>query len=155
MSPQTQSQNLELQLHRTLEATPQRVFDAWTDPKQMQQWFRPSDQFRTLFIEVDLRVGGRYRIRMRNPDGESHTVGGIFKEITPPSKLIYTWTWEEPVKGYKGEMADTLVTVELKDLGGKTELTLTHQRFPTQQALDMHTEGWTGCLEMLAKYVSK
>ena len=155
MSPQTQSQNLELQLRRTLDATPQRVFDAWTDPEQMKQWFRPSDQYKMLLTEVDLRVGGRYRIRGQNAQGETHTVGGIFKEIIPPSRLVYTWAFEGPVEGFKGEMGDTLITIELLDLGGKTELTLTHQHFPTQLAVDKHKDGWNGCLNSLVKYVAK
>jgi uncharacterized protein YndB with AHSA1/START domain len=121
----------------------------------MKQWFCPSDQHKMVLAEVDLRVGGRYRLRMQKPDGETHTTGGVFKEITPPSKLVYSWGWEEPVAGYKGEMKDTLVTVIFRDLGGKTELTLIHQRFPTQQAADMHNAGWKGCLDSLMKYVAK
>jgi uncharacterized protein YndB with AHSA1/START domain len=99
--------------------------------------------------EVDVRVGGRYRIHMQAPDGTLHRVTGIYREVDPPRRLVYTWAWEEkPAEG------ETLVTVECHDRGGRTEVVLIHERFPNEAVRDQHESGWTGCLVKLATVVS-
>ena len=79
------------------------------------QWFAPADNFSTPLAEVDLRVGGSYRIQMKDPSGETHTVGGEYREIRKSERLVFTWAWEEG-EGCGGEiegpMPETLVTVQ-------------------------------------------
>lgn len=140
---------LTLQIKRSIAASPDKVFRAWTNPDWIMRWFAPTDQFQTPLAETDLRVGGRYRIRMVDPAGVSHTVGGVYREIVPGKKLVFTWAWEkgDPMGG-EGE---TLVTLELTARDGGTELILTHENFGDEPARDHHQEGWTGCLERLGR----
>jgi uncharacterized protein YndB with AHSA1/START domain len=106
--------------------------------------------------EVDLRVGGTYRIQMKAPDGELHTVGGVYREVAAPEKLVFTWAWE--AGGGCGDSeneqpAETLVTVEFREKGQSTEVILTHELFPNTESRDKHDEGWSGCLARLEKVV--
>ena len=85
-----------------------------------------------LFAEVDLRVGGAYRIQMKAPDGQMHTVGGIYREVVQPQKLQFTWAWEAGGGcGDSGpeESRETLVTVQFQAQGASTEVTLIHEQF--------------------------
>ena len=156
MATKTSSAETTLSISKTLAAPRERVFNAWTDPKELMRWFGPSEEFTTPIAEIDLRVGGKYRIQMKGPDGEAHTAIGTYREIVAPEKLVFTWSWEggsgcggsEPI-----EVGETLVTVVLQDRGSSTELMLTHELFPDVEARDKHNQGWSGCLERLAKVV--
>ncbi|MBC5811191.1 MAG: SRPBCC domain-containing protein [Candidatus Eremiobacteraeota bacterium] len=140
-----------LVIRRTFDVPRERLWAAWTDPAQMTQWMGPSD-FTIPNIEFDPRVGGRYRFTMRAPDGEGYVVGGEYREIVPPAKLVYTWQWEEDPP----EVGDvTLVTVEFHDRGGKTELVLTHDQFAKADSRDRHEDGWNRTFDKLAAYVAK
>lgn len=136
-----------LRLTRTFAVPREEVFQAWTDPTVLREWFAPGDDYATPNAEVDLRVGGRYRIQIRSPQGKFHTVVGVYKEITPLEKLVFTWSWQEGGT----DVGETLVTVELRERGNSTELVLTHERFPTTETRDDHRKGWTGCLDRLSK----
>src|SRR5574337_121420 len=83
-----------VQLHRVFSAPPERVFRAWTTPEELKRWHAPPP-LTCIFAEVDLRIGGRFRIGMRAPDGTEHWVGGVFRVIEPPRKLSCTWRWEK------------------------------------------------------------
>ena len=82
---------------------------------------------------------------MRNAEGQTHTAVGTYREISPPTRLVYTWDWVEE----EYQVGETLVTVEFKDLGGSTEVVLRHERFPAAEATAAHEEGWTSCLTRL------
>lgn len=84
-----------LVLRRLLKTTPERAFKAWTTPEHIQQWMRPEPGMVVPRVHMDLRVGGRFRIQMKNPDGEYFTAVGEFREVTPPERLVYTWDWEK------------------------------------------------------------
>jgi uncharacterized protein YndB with AHSA1/START domain len=99
----------------------------------------------TPLAEVDLRVGGRYRIHMRGPDGTEFHASGIYREIEPPRRLVYTWTAETTP-----DVRDSVVTVEFHARGGGTEVVLRHEGLPTEESRERHGEGWNGCLEKLA-----
>lgn len=153
MATRTATQETTLRLQRTFAAPRDQVFKAWTDPQALTRWFAPSDAFTTPIAEVDLKVGGRYRIQMKAPDGQFHTVAGVYREIVSPSKLVFTWAWEDGGCGSKVVMpnVETVVTVEFHQRGPATEMTLTHEYFPNAEERDRHGEGWTGCLSQLAK----
>ena len=139
-----------LELTRTFAAPRAKVFEAWTDPEILKQWHAPGD-YTVPIAEADLRVGGRYRIRMQAPNKDiNHTVGGEYKEIVPNEKLVYTWQWEDDVD----DVGETLVTVEFRDNGEGTDIVLTHERFPTAEDRDKHNQGWCGSLDNLPKLFS-
>ncbi|MGH8714247.1 MAG: SRPBCC family protein [Casimicrobiaceae bacterium] len=138
-----------LQIRRVFQAPVAAVYAALTDPEKMKHWMGPSDAFGEAQVAIDLRVGGRYRIVMRSPDGEMHRVGGVYREIVPGKKLVYTWAWETTPD------RESQVTLELKPSGDGTELLLTHQRFADTEARDKHQHGWNGCLERLGRYLAR
>ena len=132
-----------LKMTRVIKAPPATVFSAWTDPRKMSRWCAPEGA-ECAAVEVDLQVGGSYHIGMTSPEGE-YNARGVYREIDPPSRLVYTWRWDEE----EHDCGETLVTVEFKDLGGSTEVVLTHAGFPNAEARDGHDQGWTSCLGRL------
>jgi uncharacterized protein YndB with AHSA1/START domain len=130
---------------RRVAAPRERVFQAWTKAEHLQRWFFPSIVGEAVpHTEVDLRVGGRYRITMHTPDGDiTAMVGGTYHEVHPPEKLVFSWAWEAP----QPDSSETLVTVELHDVQGETEIIITHERFPAQTGQEEHTIGWNCALE--------
>jgi len=135
-------------MRRTFAAPRERVFRAWTDPVEIRQWFGPG-AVGVPEAEVNLRVGGRYRIVLRRPGEEPFSVHGVFQEISIPEKVVYTWQWDAPHL----EPAETRVTVEFHDLGEETEIVLTHERFSSAEWRDRHSNGWTGSFEKLAAHL--
>jgi len=136
-----------LEIKRILDATPARVFDAWLNHEQFQAWIGPEG----VTCEVPLhepRIGGRYRIIMHLFDGRVIPVAGVFKAIDPPTRLSFTWGWEN-------EARQTLVTVTLRDLGGRTELTLRHDGLPTAEDRDGHGRGWNSALNKLVAQLAQ
>jgi uncharacterized protein YndB with AHSA1/START domain len=121
------------------------VFRAWTDPGEVRQWFGPGD-YSTPQVEIDLRVGGRYRFGMKPPQGEIFYLSGEFRIIEPPKRLVYTWTWEG-----EGQPNEMLVTVEFLERGGSTEVVLKHERFASQEQCSQHEQGWTATLDKLPR----
>lgn len=147
-TPQSQ-QETALQLKRTIAAPRDRVFRAWTDARQFAQWFAPTMDYKAIITELDLRVGGKYRLEMHHKGGNVHILHGTYRLVKPPEKLVFTWHWQ------KDEGApDTLVTIEFLDLGTSTEVCLTHENFQNAEERNKHNEGWTGCLEELARLVA-
>jgi uncharacterized protein YndB with AHSA1/START domain len=136
-----------LTIKRRLDAPPGKVFAAWTDPEKMRRWFGPAE-VETLLAESDARVGGRYRIVMRSPDGEEHDVSGVFREVVANEKLVFTWAWRTTPE------RESLVTVALKPDGDGTLLSLTHEQFFDADARDRHESGWGGTLDKLQKYLA-
>ncbi len=144
---ETKTQETSLTLTRIIHAPKEELYRAWTQPEVLKQWCAPSDEFENTIVEVDLRVGGAYRIGMHHrPTGKVHMARGRYREIRPNEKLVFTWAWEDPSQDGPGE---TLVTIEFLDRGGKTELRLTHELFPDRAARDNHEQGWTGCVTRL------
>ena len=141
MSTQTTQ---SLKLSRVVNADPDTVFRAWTEPEQLKRWSAP-EGVKVALAKVDLRVGGKYHIRMRADDGKEFNTMGVYRVIDPPRKLCYTWRWQEE----EHDAGDTLVTVEFNDVGGSTEVVITHELFPTAEAKTGHEQGWTSCLDKL------
>ena len=135
-----------LVMKRTYTASPARLYAAWTQPEQMNRWFRPNDQLQTT-TEVDLRVGGSYRVSMQPPEGEPYVALGTYREIVPKEKLVFTWRWTtDPEDG-----ENMIITVEFRPVGQQeTELILTHERFRSAEERDNHEIGWVGTFEQLA-----
>ena len=136
-----------LTLKRRLKAAPAAVYAAWTEPEKIAKWFGP-EQIETLRAQADARVGGGFRIVMRSPDGEEHDVSGIYREVVPNEKLVFTWAWRSTPE------RESLVTVLIKPDGSGSLLTLIHEHFFDETARDHHREGWTGCLDKLEHYLA-
>jgi uncharacterized protein YndB with AHSA1/START domain len=139
------TKDISLSLVRTIKASPEKVFTAWTDPKTLKKWMSPTDAMDVTVAETDLKIGGRYRIVMREPDGKEHRIGGTYTVLEMNRRLAFTWLWEG------GTGVETLVTIDLRKKGEDTELTLTHSKFADDKTRDMHNEGWVGCVGRLEK----
>ena len=137
-----------LSIVRKLGAGPAKVWRAITEPEMLKQWMAPSDAFKIPVAETDMRVGGRYHLVMNAPDGEVHDVSGVYREIVPNKKLVYTWAWKSTPE------RQSVVTIELRAAGSGTELTLRHEQFADAEARDHHQQGWMGCLARLEKAVA-
>ena len=137
--------NITLEIKRTFAAPREKVFRAWTDRGELARWFAPSAEYTTVVLELELRVGGRYRLEMRHKGGNIHSIYGTYREIRPPEKIVFTWRWDG-----NPSPEDSVVTIEFHDLGNSTEVNLTHERLPNVAERDKHAHGWNGCMEQLA-----
>jgi uncharacterized protein YndB with AHSA1/START domain len=154
----TSTQPITLRVSRTFDAPRERVFQAWTDPTQLKKWFHPEESIATVSVKVDLRVGGKYRIQMKHPDGEFYTGVGSYREVKPPERLVFTWAWEKDgSEDDFGEVepCETIMTLEFHARGKQTELVLTHENFSSTESRDRHEHGWNGCLDSLVKFVQQ
>jgi uncharacterized protein YndB with AHSA1/START domain len=143
--------HLVIHLRRRFRAPPEKVFRAWTQPEALKAWWCPSGWSATA-IEVDLRVGGEYRIGMRRAGrGAEIAVFGHFLEVRPPKRLRYTWRWE----GAFERMPDTSVTVEFVRSGRGTELTLYHENFDDAGIRQQHWIGWIAACNRLDLALSR
>lgn len=140
-----------LVITRLFDAPRELVFAAWTDERSAAQWWGPKG-FTSVSCTMDARAGGAWRRVMRSPDGIEHSARGVYHEISPPERLVFTYTWEDAV-GNPGH--ETLVTLTFRDLDGKTELTLRQELFETEAARDDHRGGWSSCLDRFAEYLTQ
>lgn len=134
--------SIQLEMKRTFKANQQKVFQAFTDAEILKKWFAPGDMT-VPRAEMDKKVGGNYMIEMRDAKGEIHTVTGTIQVFEPYEKLSYSWKWASP------DSIETLVTFTFKDNGEETEVYLVHENFTTEEARDLHLQGWEGCLRNL------
>ncbi len=130
-----------LNLTRRFKAPRERVFAAFTSVDSLQLWLG-AEGCGVIGGRTDFRVGGEYLLQMTTPFGDSE-LRGSYREITPPSRLVYTWQWvgdDEP---------ETVITIELEAIGDETELKLTHTGFATEESQGNHTKGWAGSFDKL------
>ena len=144
LSPET-----TLKVNRVFQAPRERVFRAWTVAKELARWFAPSAEYTTQVPELDLKVGGKYKVETHHKSGNVHTVWGTYREIRPPERIVFTWSWENDPGAI-----ESLVTLEFLDLGPSTEILLTHEHLPSAEERQKHEHGWNGCLAQLAGYIS-
>ena len=117
----------------------------------MFDWYAPTDYYTTPVAEIDLQVGGAYRVGMKHKDRvDLNLVAGQYCLIEPPFFLSFTWAWESP----RADVHETQVTLEFRPNGDATDVVLTHERFRDEEQRKGHTEGWTGCLNRLARKAS-
>jgi uncharacterized protein YndB with AHSA1/START domain len=139
-----------LSLIRRFAAPRDAVFHAWTDPDALRAWWIPDQGCSVPHVEIDLRVGGSYRITMRRPDGSEAFLVGRYREVHAPERLVYTWRWDGPT----ADEGETLVTVEFRDLGGSTEVAIRHEGFASARARELHDRGWSACLARLPRVLA-
>ena len=142
--------DLSLHLTRIFAAPREALFRAWTDPAEIARWLGPRS-IEAVVDKMEARPGGAYRIVMHLASGEIHTVQGVYREVVPPERLVFSWAWEDEA-GRAGH--GTVVAVTLRAVGDQTELTLRHQRFENREARDNHDHGWTGSFDKLGEVLA-
>lgn len=148
---ETLDTEIEFTTTRVFDAPREFVWKAWTDPELMRKWAAPRG-FTITHQTGELRPGGVWRACMRSPEGVDLWLGGSYVEIMPPQRLVFTHVWDED----GGQPAhETLVSVTLEDVGGKTLLTLHQQDFKSRESRDGHEAGWDECLDILAKVLAQ
>ena len=131
-----------LALKRRLKAPPEKVYEAWTVPEKMILWWGAADA-PSRTAEADVRVGGRFHVGFRGNDGGQHDVSGIYREVVPNRRLVFSWAWRTTPE------RESQVTIDLKADGASTLLTLTHEQFFDEKARDDHAVGWNRALDNL------
>ena len=135
-----------LTLTRRLNARADQVYAAWTDPQNLIQWFMPASVVPgTVKAEIDLRVGGKYRISFKKNDGEYFEVAGVYREVVPNARLVFSWAWHSTPE------RESVVSISIKPEGERTLLTLHHAQFADQAACDAHERGWSGMLDNIER----
>jgi uncharacterized protein YndB with AHSA1/START domain len=134
-----------LRLERTFQASAEAVFDAWTSEEVMRRWFHGRHDWETPEARVDLRLGGAVRVVMRDPvNAENHGGGGHYTEIDPPTRLAFTWTWDD-------ETRESLIEIDFEESEGATTVTFTHSGLRDEESVRSHEGGWTAALDNLEK----
>ena len=142
-------QKTSLEITRFINAPPARVYAAWTDPAQLREWFGP-EGVRTRSIAADVRVGGKYRWDLITQEGEDSAAFGEYRELVPGKKIVFTWQWDDD---QVWENQTSVVTIELFDRRGGTELRLKHEQLPSEESRDRHSEGWNSLLDHLEQFI--
>jgi uncharacterized protein YndB with AHSA1/START domain len=128
-----------LEIKRFINAPRPRVFAAWTRPEEIVKWFGPGSAI-CLSAKANLQIGGEYHICMKPEHAGETDFHGVYLEVKPPKRLVYTWVWKNhPLMG----SGETLVTVEFLELDGGTEIHLRQEGFASQPLRDMHIRGWS------------
>ena len=125
-------------VRRVFRASRGRVFAAWTEPALIRRWNARSG-LTVPVADVDLRVGGRYRLHLLSPDGALHCISGVYQVVEPAARLTYSWINDTTADH------ESLVTVVFLDHPDGTELVLRHERLPTSDGRRRHSLGWQAC----------
>jgi uncharacterized protein YndB with AHSA1/START domain len=145
----SEHRDLILRIERTFRAPIERVFDAWTDPEVMRRWLHAGADWETPTAEVELRVGGRIRVVMRNPeDGSSHGMGGEFVLIERPHRLVFTWTFDSHAQNAQ------LIELELAERDGATTVVMTNSAIAAQERWESQQRGWRLCYDNLERVLA-
>jgi len=136
-----------LVITRVFDAPRTLVWKAWTEREHLVRWSGPHG-FTVTHCEGDIRPGGTWRSCLRSPEGVDHWNSGVYREIVPPERLVFTFAWEED--GKRGH--ETLVTVAFAEEDGRTRMTFRQAVFETVSSRDGHADGWSQAFERLAAY---
>ncbi len=139
----TDATPMMVKVKRILPATPERVFAAWTDPDSFKQWFVPAS-VKAKAVEIDARPGGHLRIMARNDEDGDFEINGIYREVLPPTRLVFTW------RSSQLRRFDSLVTVDFRAIGNQTELTITDEWLPDAEVVRRRQQGWEKILAAMA-----
>ena len=146
-----EAEKLSLEIKRFIRASRDRVYAAWTDPAQLKKWFGP-ESVKTRDLIADVRVGGQFRWDCTDPEGKEVIISGEYRELQPGKKIVFTWQWQDDEDW---ENHTSIVTVELDDAEGGTELRLIHEKLPSEESRDRHNEGWNSVLDKLERFFNK
>ena len=136
-----------LTLSRRYPVAPEKVWRAWTDAEAVKRWWGPGPGEPVSLAELDVRVGGRFRIVFGGPDGKMHECAGVYKEVVPNRKLVFTWHWPNSTPERV-----SVVTIVFEAVGKGTELHFKHEQLFDEKARDDHKRGWSASLDKLADF---
>jgi len=139
-----------LNLVRRYPVAPEKVWRAWTDAQAVKKWWGPGPGEPVAVAELDVRVGGRFRIVFGGPQGTAHEVQGTYQEVVPNRKLVFTWTWPNSTPE-----RESVVTIVFRAADGGTELDFRHEQLFDEKVRDDHKRGWTGSLDKLEKFLQQ
>jgi uncharacterized protein YndB with AHSA1/START domain len=139
-----------LRVERLFDVPRETVFEAWIAADQLAEWFHYNDEWQIVEAESDARVGGRYRVSWKAPDGQLWHESGEYLEITPPEKLVMTCQFDFP----DFEEGETLLTVEFLRRGDQTLLVLVQEGYRKATNRDNHQQGWPGFLDQLSAHLA-
>jgi uncharacterized protein YndB with AHSA1/START domain len=140
---------LTLELTRRLPATAPVFFDHLVEPARLANWWGPKG-FTVPSLDFDARPGGSYRIRMQPPEGDAFHLAGEFRAVDPPTRLAYTFRWEEP----DPDDVETLVELSLHQVGDATEVRMRQGEFKTEERRELHRGGWTESFDKLEELLA-
>lgn len=138
-----------LELERRLPAPPSSVWDAFTDPNRLAQWWGPQG-FSIPSLRFEPRVEEGYRIEMQPPEGDAFHLAGEFRAVDPPRRLAFTFRWEEP----DPDDVENVAELVFRDAGESTELALVQGPFRTEARRALHHDGWSDSLDKLEAHLS-
>lgn len=144
-----------VRVSRLFNAPRERVFAAWSEPRQIERWFGPIS-YRMTVAAMEAVPGGAYRFVMSPLDGDKppRSIIGQFREISPPRRLQFSWGWQDGISECGVEVEnDSLVTVEFHERGERTEVVIVHEQLDTDEARAAHSGGWQATLDSLAAYL--
>jgi uncharacterized protein YndB with AHSA1/START domain len=137
-----------LTLKRRYPVAPEKVWRAWTDAEAVKRWWGPTPGEPVSLAELDVRVGGRFRIVFGGPDGKMHECAGAYKEVVPNRKLVFTWSWPNSTPDRV-----SVVTIIFKEVNGETELVFKHEQLFDEKVRDDHQRGWSSSLDKLEHFL--
>jgi uncharacterized protein YndB with AHSA1/START domain len=140
-----------VRIERRFAAPIEKVFAAWTSPELLRRWYPPGADWDTPVAEIDPRVGGRLRIVMRDPRGDVFGGGGVYREVVPPTRLVFTWTWDQPDVAAGAQLVEVDFTAHPD---GTTTVVLTNNGLTDEQSREGHREGWEGSFDLLETLVA-
>jgi uncharacterized protein YndB with AHSA1/START domain len=141
----------ELIITRVFDAPRSLVFEVWTDPRHLKNWFGPKD-YPAVQMKADIRPGGTWRACLKSTGSDPDLwVGGVYREITAPERLVFTFAWEE--EGERG--LETVVTITFAEENTKTRMTLRQAPFRSVEERDGHVYGWSSALDRLDELLSQ
>ena len=149
MSTATALKKFSLTMNRNFKSPKKDVYEAWTNKEALIKWFAPAKEFTTVVHKLELNIGGKYHIEMIETSGLSHVIHGEYVALNPYDQIVFTWKWESDE-----QEVDSLVTIDLKENNGSTNMTLTHEKLESQNSVDLHSEGWMGCLAQLSNFIN-
>jgi uncharacterized protein YndB with AHSA1/START domain len=141
---------LALEMTHVLPATPAAVFAAFADPQQLREWWGPKG-FQVRDLDFDPRPGKSYRIEMQPPEGDAFNLTGEFLEVEPPSRLAFTFIYEDP----DPDDVDTEVNLSFRERDGSTEVGFRQGEFKTPARRSLHHDGWSDSFERLSRFLSE
>jgi len=137
-----------VRIERTFDAPAEDVFDAWTSEEVIRRWFRPARGWQEPSAEVDLRVGGKGRVVMRDPDGEPVGAGGEYTLIERPHKLAFTWTFDDDPSNQQ------MIELEFTERDGVTTVLFVNSDISDRERRDSQYEGWSTCFDEIQRVLA-
>jgi uncharacterized protein YndB with AHSA1/START domain len=151
IDPKNRDATGSIELRRTYPVLPERVFAAWTRPELLKKWWGVADGYTTPLAEIDLQIGGRYRLGMLPPDrDELVVVSGEYRIIEPPDRLVFSWEIESKL----GPGVISTITLHFMRKGAATEMVLLHEFQGAKKMGENFKAGWEGMLTRLTSTMS-